>query len=860
MKKSAIFILIFTVIILSVSLVSAFSITSFFKNLFGFGDNTSLIEGAPEDNAGFIRVYVYKEGTKNLVRNSEVTIYDDSLTEMDFRKSKSGRTTFLNTPLEFSEELLKAYSNIKEEPPIVYSYDSRTYYIDAYTSGYEPQVIDFVYTEGEEKSIEVNLVPSSNTITGNNVVLVPQEEVPKRAPTINYPGPGGSLLKLGKQDLFDKSKCTFVVDGVSISSIVHDGEEFFVRGFLRSTKHCSGNFRLSLSIDPSQETRIQGTNRISFELGPYKSTHGNMAGGLECPTLIIDEMINNKFVGSGMVVGVRLPVLACNDPEICPSSVKCIAEADFGPDDERGVECSDRYFDTEVNGYKTVRGFYSEPQSACDAYFKGDCASHLLGQTCDFELETIDEDVQCSYPKNGGAPAGGGQRLLELAVRDSAPEDVGNQCCFCGYDSIHSDRTALRSSCEEFFDNKVGSFADDPSFRCDVKKIIRLQNWESELEETSRNNFCKDPIAIAISSHGSPISTGKFSPEGKFSATCQNVKEIIKSCVKIFPESDLNVYSWSCQTFKSKNELDTHIKEIQLIQGEDQLITMVGNELNGWFTSKEELECTIQRTIISSPSCFSIKPESCKQEGAMCGPKGDTVFACLDDDGTQTTQLCCDRDVVFEESLDIRDRGIFTKPGTASCPLPKCSNHIGNSCIETLVPNEEGIHIPPTFDCVTVEGGVSKNTFQKCCNIRNDGVSQFVIGNIGQECPTECLEILNDGCLINGKKNENQYELDCSYDKLPAGTSCGDSNTHACTVDGKCELRPCKSDADCTISKCSDAIKEGDSKFVAKYSCAVSKGQRVESSGFCTNIDLAFCQVGKICQQTSPEKAECVSE
>lgn len=677
MKKGVAVVFIFAVLILSLTMVSAFSFAGFFKDLFGFGDNKPVIEGAPVDNAGFIRVYVYKEGSEKLIRNVNVTIYDDSLTEVDTRKSRSGRVTFLNIPLVFSEQVLKLYDDRREEAPKVYSYDTRTYYIDVSAKGYKPKVVEHSYIQGDESEVIIHLEKNgliNSFFTGNTVSeeseeevsAVEEEDLHRFQDRVSYP------LKLGsEEDIFPSDTCKLILNEIRVSPFAEDRKPFNIEGSLRTTGHCSGEYLVSLSLGDVSEVTINGNGEVPFTLGPFTKRYGNGIGALECPVISVAEILDDGQIGFSSAIGFRLPVAACDDPELCST------------------------------------GTGEDVKTACEAYLDGDCGATAYEQLCEWEREEFDGSQSwCAYsPQNGGSPGGGGREALDHAIR----QDVGKQCCFCGYDAKPRDLShvdGFMESCRKLFSNSFDHI--DSGSGCEVTEVFSMQIADKALKQLGEDHQCKGEIIMYSVAHGSSDSWSGWTAEdseSQFVATTENLVEVAKLCLTSFPNNDIHLVSGGCKSFMWNGEtkrymsrLKRHMSKLKSITGKDQVLTMTGAQVSEVFdlgyanpnykmsglvpTGKDELtfllrdyaidNWILRRSYEITPHCVEEKLSYCKNEGVPCPSPSGIDHSCLDKDGSETYQYCCPHKFNEKDLFD----GLYSKTGVDypdGCPnlIPK---------------------------------------------------------------------------------------------------------------------------------------------------------------------------------------------
>ncbi|MBS3136445.1 discoidin domain-containing protein [Candidatus Woesearchaeota archaeon] len=491
-----------------------------------------------ENNAGLMHITILDADTEKLVKNAEVRIYDDSLTEIEV-KTGNGKVTFQNYPILFEEGILALYRENGEKAPKINRFDSREYFADVAAPGYEPKLISWYFTEGKDSEATVYLSKDTTGfgITGYAVALkelIPSSEANSgdafSDSNFNVP------LKLAPQ--FPQSgKCAFRFEKLSASPVPEDFGRFNVKGILRTTKHCSGIYDLSLSLSDVQVVRVTGVGSVPFIFEGIVRVHGNAAGGLDCPSLTVQEILDEDhwIFGTEVSVGFRLPVLACNDPTLCPIG---------GGDGE------------------------SEPVSACQSYLKGECAAQLNGALCDWE------EPFCSGPLNGGSPAGGGADQLKQKIL----QEDGQRCCFCGYDTkidagFYSETdgkgegiaNVTQKWCNEFFSGGLGLKQRDPSFRCDVKEVIPILEWESNIKELSEKYSCKDPIAFTVVSHGhyDPDLRTEPDEDRDFTLTCSTFTDITEICLQNFPGRSIFYGGESCQAFSSEEGIDRHLSWLQ---------------------------------------------------------------------------------------------------------------------------------------------------------------------------------------------------------------------------------------------------------------------------------------------------------
>lgn len=638
-------------------------------------------------NGGLMKVSVRDADSEQAIPNAEVTLYDDSLTEIEVQKTgQDGSAVFKNTPLKPSQNILDLYQERGIQAPQVFRFDSRTYSFDISALGYEPQVVDMVFTEGNDTHITVALQRTSSlnsvdTITGyaiadkGEAIASDGETI---SPMIQYPEEGDALLKLAPQAPFaDKSRCRILVEGLRASPFPEDRKPFTIKGFLRTTKHCSGTYHISVSFDPENSATIKGKGRIPFALGPLTQSYGNAVGGLACPSITLQEIVGGQQ-SAGVIANVdfRLPVLACNDPNVCSTGTRCIPEDEEVDTVDSHIvaqECESTLYDPEKDNYKTVKGKYISRQTACESYFKGDCGNQSRGRMCEFE----GQGPRCTSPKNGGAPGGGAQRLLELSAR----KYIGKQCCFCGYDT-KLPSAAVRFQCNSFFDGAFGFKATDPSFKCEVREMIPILQWDQKLQELSERHLCKTPINAFIIAHGNPDPNykGPYPIPADKVLTCENTAELIGVCISNFPEKDIVFKSNACEVFRYTENAGKYLKVLESYLGEDQVVDIYGNVLDGFFRDKDS-QCTLQQHFTVAPKCSSGTPSSCKEANELCAPSNNIEKTCIDKEGKQTKQQCCpaslsaiNQKLAEKKWWDYPERqkpstGIFSHPGKPCPPI-----------------------------------------------------------------------------------------------------------------------------------------------------------------------------------------------
>jgi hypothetical protein len=688
-------------------------------------------------------------------------------------------------------------------------------------------VTELVFVEGQDAAIEVSLqknVIASGGISGRVVEAV--EDIKKPSALIQIPPTGGVLLKLGLQPpLVDKSRCRIIISDVSASPLPEDKKEFMLSGFLTVTKHCSGTYKVSSSLDFTREVSVSGKGRVYFTLGPYISSSGNAVGGLLCPKLSAQEEPPSYFDpeyeqwnGISVDVPFRLPILACNDPEKCP----------YGAYNEK----------TGKKG------------TACDRYFKSDCGASSREQSCEFEQEL----PACTNPLNGGAPVGGGSGLLQQNIA----QEVGKQCCFCGYDAKGEDSARQKEDCQTFFKKVTGSFKFDPSFKCEIAEEIPLPEWQQRVKELSAKHLCKMPLAIQIEAHGTSSSKyykyDQYTPNNQFITTCRNLREVTRMCVGPYPDHTIDIYANSCEVFQNNDpDIEKYATHVQTFLGEDQVVSWTSNILYGFMTSPgktretaDENVCTLQKTVTISPSCISVKLQPCRKESTLCGPAYGISYACLDANGVQTTQMCC-KHSIFNSKF-----GVFSKPGSNSCSAPACtsekeactfSDYISLSNFE----KEEGGEC--TMKSYVDNKPISKKTTQACCPIKVNGNYEYITSETGKLCPSSCDTTFHKGCLINGKTSTAEKgAFSCTYDSAARGASCDYSSF----CDGKGACKPASAYSCTNNSDCPFAGSLCDGAQYHSYGCV---------EGFCKLTQTVGCSFDKeICKQTTPTTAECVPD
>lgn len=580
---------------------------------------------------GSMKISVIDAETQRPLKDAEVTLYDDSLTEIETKKTtQSGVTTFTNSPLQFSKEVLSLYQEKGKSAPQVNKLDTRTYVVDVAIPGYASQVAELEFIEGKDSMISISLKKlisnDFRVATGNAVI----DNFQKTESSVSQSSEdSGVLLKMGSQEsLLDQSQCKILVEELTAEPMPEDFKPFLVKGFLRTTKHCSGTFRVTLSFAPDKVVTITGKGSVPFTINSIETSHGNAAGGLDCPFLKVEEIVKTSTGGASISVGFRMPVLACNDPLKCP---------------------------------------YGEQQTACDRYFNGDCAASSREGMCEWEREKTQEDPWCtSIPKNGGAPAGGGRGNLDYAMR----QDVGKQCCFCGIDAYPKDeinKIQFEQRCQSFFDKTIEPFRSDPSFKCEVNETFALQLTDKVLKQVSKMYKCKDNVKILISAHGNPVSSSRDTATDRSSQyfnTNQNLFEVSRICLASFPHNNIDISSISCETFNYWSDMKKYLSRLKSFVGKDQTLTLNGNQLSGFFADFKDNAYTLKRTVVITPACMTIKLGSCKKEGTSCSPPNNYNHPCLDENRKETTQRCCS--VVSWARLIGMD-GAFTKPGVTQC-------------------------------------------------------------------------------------------------------------------------------------------------------------------------------------------------
>ncbi|MBS3135537.1 hypothetical protein J4401_01090 [Candidatus Woesearchaeota archaeon] len=113
-------------------------------------------------NGGSIKVHVFDSDSKKPIRNAEVALYDDSLTEIEAGKTtRKGLMIFNNAPIEFNEDIMALYKEDGKSIPEINKLDSRIYYIDIAAPGYGAHVTSVDFAEGIDSIINVYLFRDS---------------------------------------------------------------------------------------------------------------------------------------------------------------------------------------------------------------------------------------------------------------------------------------------------------------------------------------------------------------------------------------------------------------------------------------------------------------------------------------------------------------------------------------------------------------------------------------------------------------------------------------------------------------------------------------------------------------------------
>ena len=807
------------------------------------------------EEGGSISVNVVDADSGRPIKYAEVTLYDDSLTEIETQEaSRKGLAVFKNEPIQFTDEILSLYEENGKDVPAINMLDSRIYYIDVAAEDYGPQIVEYEFVEGNKESLTVYLSKGdsgfSGSITGDAVRI----GVAKKEPEVfHFPKPGGVLLKLGPHEqLTDSPRCRLLVDAFSASSVPEDGKPFEFQGFLRDSKYCSGTYKVSMSLDSEKHIIVKGKGRMPFTIGPFSQSFGNAAGGLACPFIEVVELLDeSQTSGDSISVGFRLPVLACNDPEICLGTARCMAanEGILDGESTRPVKLEENPEGTcdtlDPSTGEAVKGTMYSGITACSRYFNGDCLASSRGGLCEFEQDAL--DPWCSNtPKRGGSPGGGGRELIEQSIL----QDIGKQCCFCLYDSKGKDSEELKKSCGYFFDGTIKPLPAGTTLNCEVKEEIPIQNIKTGINEVAKKYLCKRPPTVFISAHGysSSLSVFKYDSSSQlaansgFTATCQNFREVTTICASTFPGQDMLLQADSCMVFEKEDEIVNYLRNIPL--DEYQVVNFVGNILYGWFNPEMEDSCTLKRIVTVSPQCMSITPGSCRKHGATCGTSAKLGIAhpCIDQNGVRTTQRCCGEYLFKNAFWNI----FFSEPGE-ECQIPLCGTP-STECEKS--DSDDGQRL---CRIKTDKGG--KLSRQACCARSINGKDSFFVGEVGKSCSEQCLTSINDGCMVNGKESDGV----CVYEATPSGTVCKNSDLQACDGLGNCIFVPklkCTTDSDCShiATRCADStLNPGKYYGLYKQSCDIG-------SGTCKRDYISCYDRKEVCKQVTPTEAECVKE
>jgi len=339
-------------------------------------------------------------------------------------------------------------------------------------------------------------------------------------------------------------------------------------------------------------------------------------------------------------------------------------------------------------------------------------------------------------------------------------EKQQQSCCFCAYDTNHTDSSKFLEVCEKFFAGKAHPV--NKNIRCDVKETIPLAQKETLIPELLREHRCKKPLYLYHAEHG-PV--------------CKNIVDLVKVCVSNAPTCDIDVASISCQSFRDEEEVKGYLKELQPTLDPETTIKFCGNRLSGFF---DDPACSLVDTYIVTRKSIVLEHGPCQKEGGLCRPFNESAAnACINADGQLTTQRCC-RNATSLQSYTAIDSiffpnawktdGVHAAEG-AECPLAPCAKE-GEQC---AVAGE-------SYGCTLPDGS---ETYQSCCSLTTAGfLGKF--SKPGMSCPLpSCVKeggtLCEEGdkrmtCLDNKGKEKSQIccgkimsKMDKQLDKIRVG-------------------------------------------------------------------------------------------